>query len=70
MDRENFKKDLITTISSVLKECKEDTTSQDGYITMLSYLENLPLTSRKSFLSLCIKCGYPQNTGTQLLQML
>jgi hypothetical protein len=70
MDKQESMKQLSSIIDVIIKSCKKDLSTKDGYGTMLCIIEKIPEESRKNFVLLCIERGYPRDTGNVILTLI
>ena len=69
MNNQEMAKALNEMVCLTLEACKLDTTTKDGYGTMMLFLDKFkksPVTQKNYFL-LCIAKGYPKDTGMEVM---
>ena len=72
MDNEELIKALSEMVDVTLQACKMDTSTKDGYGTMMVVVDkfkNNPVV-QKNYLLLCIAKGYPRDTGMEVMKII
>lgn len=69
MEKSEAMKQLIEIVDITVQACMGDMSTKDGYATMLCVLDKVPEASKKNFVLLCIKRGYPMETGVEVLKI-
>jgi len=72
MDNEELIKALSEMVDVTLQACKMDTSTKDGYGTMMVVVDkfkNNPVV-QKNYLLLCIAKGYPRDTGMEVMKIM
>jgi len=72
MNNQEIAKALNEMVCLTLEACKLDTSTKDGYGTMMVVLDkfkNNPVV-QKNYLLLCIAKGYPRDTGESVIRIM
>ena len=69
MDNQEIAKILNQMVDVTLQACKLDTSTKDGYGTMMVVLDKFKKSPvvQKNYLLLCIAKGYPKDTGMEVM---
>lgn len=71
MNNDEAIKILNEVTLELINLCKQDISTKDGYGLLMNFVSSkIPKNSQKNFILLCIKNGYPIETGKQVITIL
>ena len=71
MTNEEGIKILNEVTIELINLCKKDVMTKDGYGLLMGFVSSqIPHDSQKNFILLCVKNGYPLETGKQIIEIL
>jgi len=72
MNSQELVKALDEMVDLTLQACKLDTSTKDGYGTMMVVLDKFKKSPvvQKNYLLLCIAKGYPRDTGIEVMKIM